>query len=146
MSEERPPPSLPHAYPFMLLDRVLELRPGISALAVKNLTRDDPLLDGDGYMPPVLLAEALAQAAGLAAFAGRDAVLAALVRINRFRCAGRVRAGDQLLIHVRVRRVFGGTVKVRGVVRVNGRVRAAGEVMLTVSRAAQEILGAPNER
>ena len=141
MGEERTLPSLPHAYPFVLLDRLLELRPGAGAVAVKNLTRDDPLLDDDGCLPPVLLAEVLAQAAGLAAFAGRDHPLAALVGIDRFRCRAWVRAGDQLQVRVHVRKIFGGTARVRGVVRVNGRVRAAGEVMLVAARAANGASG-----
>ena len=66
MTERRTALPLPHAYPFLLLDRVVEMVPGVSAVAMKNLTRDDPLLDGDGCLPAVLLAEAMAQCAGMA--------------------------------------------------------------------------------
>jgi len=54
----------------------------------------------------------------------------ALARINRFRCRASVSAGDQLLVSVRVRKIFSGSAMVRGVIRVNGRIRAAGEVVL----------------
>jgi 3-hydroxymyristoyl/3-hydroxydecanoyl-(acyl carrier protein) dehydratase len=158
MKDEHARPSLPHAYPFVLLDRVLGLERGVSAVAIKNLARDDPLLDADGSLPPVLLAEALAQAAGLAAFAaareepgtvdrkpetgnqappgttnqgpGTRGVPAALVRIRRFRARPWVGAGDQLRVSVRVRKILGGTAMVRGVVHVSGRIHAAGEVVL----------------
>jgi 3-hydroxyacyl-[acyl-carrier-protein] dehydratase len=124
---------LPHAYPFLLVDRVLELRPGSSAAAVKNLTRDDPLLDADGQLPPVLLVEALAQVAGLAVLGVRPGAGAVLVRVDRFRCRLPLIAGDALHVSVQVCRIFGAAAKVRGVVRVNGRVRAAAEVVLQVT-------------
>jgi 3-hydroxyacyl-[acyl-carrier-protein] dehydratase len=126
---------LPHAYPFLLLDRIVNLRPGVSAVGLKNLTRGDPLLDADGRLPPVLLAEALAQAAGVAVLGVRRDARAALARIDRYRSRGRVGAGDQLRVSVRVLKVFAGAAKVRGTVRVNGRVRAAGEVVLQIGES-----------
>lgn len=131
MSEARTGLPLPHRYPFLLLDRVIEVIPGQSAVAVKNLTRSDPLLDADGCLPSVLLAEAIAQCIGLAVLALRPDSGAVLARIDRFRVGARpVVAGDQLDVRARILRVFGATVKSRGVVRVNGRIRAAGELVL----------------
>ncbi len=134
MNEPRTGLPLPHAYPFLLLDRVVEVRPGVGAAALRNLTHGDPLLDGDGVLPPVLLAEALAQCAGLAGLGTRPAAGAALARIDRFRVS-RVgcRAGDQMHVSTRVVRIFGATVKAHGVVRVGGRIRAAGEVVLQLA-------------
>ena len=135
MNEARTGLPLPHGYPFLLLERIVEVVPGVSAVAVKNLTRSDPLLDGDGFLPAVLLAEAIAQCVGLAVLAVRPGSGAVLARIDRFRAGVRaVVAGDQLQVQGRILRVFGATVKSRGIVRVNGRIRAAGELVLQVAR------------
>ena len=120
---------LPHAYPFVMIDRALLLEPGRWAVTLKNLTRDDPLLDGDGALPPVLLAEAMAQAAGLAVAAAQTAP-AMLAQIDRFRCRAAVCSGDQLVVMVRVARRFGRAVKVRASVRVDGHRCAAAELVL----------------
>jgi 3-hydroxyacyl-[acyl-carrier-protein] dehydratase len=131
MNERRTGHSLPHGYPFLLLDRILEVVPGVSARAVKNLTAGDPLLDADGHLPAVLLAEVIAQCVGLAVLGIRPASGAVLARIDRFRVSRRaIVAGDQLCVRARIQRVFGRTVKARGDVRVNLRVRAAGELVL----------------
>jgi 3-hydroxyacyl-[acyl-carrier-protein] dehydratase len=139
MNEPRTGLPLPHRYPFLLLDRIVEVIPGVSAVAVKNLTSSDPLLDADGCLPAVLLAEAIAQCVGLAVLAVRPGSGAVLARIDRFRTGTHaVVAGDQLEVRARILRVFGATVKSRGVVRVNGRVRAAGELVLQLVRDAGE--------
>ncbi len=134
MTDASPPwVRLPHAYPFRLLYRTLMLEPGRWAVAIKNLTRDDPLADADGVLLPVLLAEVMAQAAGLAAVESPgDAASGMLVHIGRFRCRPPVRAGDQLLVTARVLRRFGANVKVHAAVRVAGRRCAAAELVLHV--------------
>ena len=122
---------MPHGYPFFLLDRILEVVPGVSALALKNLTTGDPLLDADGHLPAALLAEVIAQCVGLAVLGVRPGSGAVLARVDRFRvrrCP--IVAGDQLYVRARILRIFGRTVKARGDVCVNRRVRAAGELML----------------
>jgi 3-hydroxyacyl-[acyl-carrier-protein] dehydratase len=133
MTEARTGLPLPHGYPFVLLDRVIAVRAGRSARAVKNLTRDDPLLDAAGVLPPVLLAEAMAEAAGIAAIGPSGGMTGVLARIERFRSCLTIGAGDQLDIRVRVLKVFGAIVKARGVVRVDGRIGAAGELFLHLS-------------
>lgn len=122
--------SLPHAYPFLLVDRILVRERGRWAVSIKNLTRNDPLMDEKGHLPSALVVEAMAQTAGLAAFDGSAGEPAFLARINRFRCRPPFVAGDQLLITVRVVRRLGGSVKVRGSVRVADRWRAAAELVL----------------
>ena len=134
MSESRSAWPLPHGYPFLLLDRVVEAVPGVSAVATRNLTHDDPLLDGDGVLPAVLLAEAMAQCAGIAALGLRPGGGAVLARVDRFRVRRQaVVAGDQLRISARIVRVFGATVKARGMVRVGGRICGAGELVLQLA-------------
>lgn len=128
---------LPHAYPFLLLDRVLVLEPGRWVVAVKNVTGNDPFVDACGELPPVLLAEAMAQAAGVAAAPSQGRTAAVLARIDRFRCRGPIVPGDQLMVTVRVVKRFGGTVKAHTAVRVAGRRCAAGELMLHFPQDAE---------
>jgi 3-hydroxyacyl-[acyl-carrier-protein] dehydratase len=131
MTEPQSGLPLPHRYPFLLLDRIVEIRPGVSAVAVKNLTRNDPLFDAAGVLPSVLLAEVIAQCVGVAVLAEQAGRSAILVRIDRFRVGRQpVEAGDQLRVTARILRVFGSTVKARGVVCVGARVRAAAELVL----------------
>ncbi len=129
MEEDSPGARLPHAYPFVLLDRVLTVEPGRWAAAVKRLSRDDALLDGDGMLPPILLAEAMAQAAGLAVSAPPGSV-AFLVQIDRFRSRGSVAAGTDLLVMARVARRLGRNLKVRASARTAARRCAACELVL----------------
>jgi 3-hydroxyacyl-[acyl-carrier-protein] dehydratase len=117
---------LPHRPPFLLLDRVLACDAGSSAVAVKNLSAGDPWMQPGGW-PAVLLAEVMAQTAGLAAGGTGAAVVA---RLDRFRCHGRVLSGDRLIAAARVVRRFGATALVRALVRCNGRRCAAAEIVL----------------
>jgi 3-hydroxyacyl-[acyl-carrier-protein] dehydratase len=137
MTEPRTGLPLPHGYPFLLLDRVVEAVPGVRAEALKNLTRNDPLLDTDGCLPRVLLAEVMAQCVGLALVGVRPGSGAVLARVDRFRSRPSVAimAGDQLRVRAQVVRIFGATVKARAVVRVNRRIAAAGELVLRLSSA-----------
>ena len=123
---------LPHAYPFVLVDRIVSVEPAIAAVVSRQMSSNDPLLDEHGELPPVLLMEAIAQCAGIAIAAGEAAGGGLLVSFDRFRTAGRVAAGDSLEIRARVLRRFGALVKARGQVRANGRLRAAAEVVLRV--------------
>jgi 3-hydroxyacyl-[acyl-carrier-protein] dehydratase len=135
--DREPVHRFPHAYPFRLLDRAFILEPGRWAVGVKNLTRDDPLLDAEGTLAPVLLAEAMAQTAGLAASdASRSDSPAVVAQIDRFRCYPPILAGDHLVVAARVVRRFGATVKVRASVRLAGRFRAAAELVLRFSHAS----------
>ena len=119
---------LPHRPPFLLLDRVLLLEPGAWAVATKDV--DQTFTDATGEWPAVLLAEVMAQIAGLAA-ARREADGAAVVaRIDRFRTRGVTRQGDRLLIVARVLRSFGPTAMVRAAVRCERQRRAAAEIVL----------------
>ena len=121
---------LPHRYPFLLIDRVLMIEPGRWAVAVKNVTRNEPLVDINGELPPVLLAEIMTQAGGLAAApAMTPHAPAVLAKLDRFRCRSAV-AGDQLLVAARVVRRLGANVSVRACITVAGRPRAAAELVL----------------
>ena len=134
MNDGRTRLPLPHRYPFLLIDRIVEVVPGDRAVALKCLTRGDPLLGADGVLPSVLLAEAMAQCAGVAALVGDTGGTAVLASIDRFRTRGSVGAGDLLFVTARVLRRFAGMVKVRAVVRVTGRPRAACDLVMQLGR------------
>jgi 3-hydroxyacyl-[acyl-carrier-protein] dehydratase len=100
---------LPHRYPFLLVDRVLECTPGESLTAFKNVTVNEPFFQGHfpqiAIMPGVLIIEALAQATGLLGFrtmseTPRDDLLYMLVGVDNVRFKRQVIPGDQLMLRV----------------------------------------------
>jgi 3-hydroxyacyl-[acyl-carrier-protein] dehydratase len=102
---------LPHRYPFLLVDRVLECKPGESLTAIKNVSFNEPHFTGHfpekSLMPGVLIIEALAQATGLLGFRTmsqepKDDVLYMLVGVDNVRFKRQVVPGDQLMLNVRV--------------------------------------------
>ena len=104
---------LPHRYPFLLVDRVLECIPGETLTAIKNVSVNEPFFTGHfpevAIMPGVLIIEALAQATGLLGFRTmseepRDDVLYMLVGVDNVRFKKQVVPGDQLLMKVKLER------------------------------------------
>lgn len=102
----------PHRYPFLLVDRILELKPGESVTAIKNVTINEPFFQGHfpelPVMPGVLIIEAMAQAAGILACKTSnqandgDESLFYLAGIDNARFKQVVSAGDQLLLEAKV--------------------------------------------
>lgn len=130
MSPPKPVSVLPHEFPFILVDRTIMLEPDRWVVTVKNVTRNDPLVDAKGNLPASLVAEVMAQTAGLAMSPPATGGATVLARLDRFRCRLPFRSGDQLVVTVRVVRRLGSGAKVRASVRVNGHCRAAGELVL----------------
>lgn len=104
---------LPHRYPFLLIDRVLECVPGKSLTAIKNVSVNEPFFTGHfpetPIMPGVLIIEALAQATGLLGFKTMseepsDDLLYMLVGVDNIRFKRQVVPGDQLLLKATVKR------------------------------------------
>jgi len=104
---------LPHRYPFLLVDRVLECIPGESLTAIKNVSVNEPFFTGHfpekPIMPGVLIIEALAQATGLLGFRTmsedpRSDVLYMLVGVDNVRFKRQVIPGDQLMLKVKLER------------------------------------------
>lgn len=102
---------LPHRYPFLLVDRVIECAPGESLTAIKNVSVNEPFFQGHfpqkAIMPGVLIIEALAQATGLLGFrtmseTPRDDLLYMLVGVDNVRFKRQVIPGDQLMLRVRL--------------------------------------------
>jgi 3-hydroxyacyl-[acyl-carrier-protein] dehydratase len=131
---------LPHRYPFLLIDRVLDCTPGESLLALKNVTINEPFFQGHfpGHpvMPGVLVIEAMAQACGILSFQtdatlpGSDKVYL-FVGIDKARFKRQVVPGDQLHFHVTVARRIHGMWKFQAEARVEGEVAASAELMCT---------------
>jgi len=109
---------LPHRYPFLLIDRVIEIEPNKSVVALKNVTINEPFFNGHfpGHpvMPGVLIIEAMAQAAGMLTqlsrqLAGEGAsALFYLVKVDNARFSAPVVPGDQLRIEVSQKRLMRG--------------------------------------
>ena len=129
---------LPHRYPFLLVDRVLEIEPGKSIHAFKNVTINEPFFVGHfphhPVMPGVLIMEALAQAAGILSFKTMDTKPDAnsvfyFVGIDGARFKKPVMPGDQLHLHVEILRQMRGIWKYKAEARVDGQVVAEAELM-----------------
>ena len=129
---------LPHRYPFLLVDRVLEIIPGEKAIGIKNVSYNEPFFQGhfpeEPVMPGVLQVEALAQVGALAVlslseFANRVVYLAG---VEKFRFKGRVSPGDQLLMEVDVTRLRANIGKGEGTIKVDDRVVTSGEFKFAI--------------
>jgi 3-hydroxyacyl-[acyl-carrier-protein] dehydratase len=132
---------LPHRYPFLLIDRVLESTPGESLVALKNVTINEPFFQGHfpirPIMPGVLIMESLAQAAGLLAYRSDPSLekpncLYIFAGMDSVRFRRQVEPGDQLMLHVRVERVRRELWKFSGEAKVEGRVAASGGLMMAI--------------
>lgn len=129
---------LPHRYPFLLVDRVLECEPGKMIHAFKNVTINEPFFVGHfphhPVMPGVLIMEALAQAAGILSFKSMGSKpdpnsVFYFVGIDGARFKKPVTAGDQLHLHVEVQRQIRGIWKFKAQARVEGELVAEAELM-----------------
>lgn len=132
---------LPHRYPFLLVDKVVELERNTRILAVKNVTFNEPFFmghfPGRPVMPGVLMLEALAQAAGLLAFDAMGQVpdennIYYFVGIDSARFKRPVEPGDQLLLEASIDRIRAGIWKFKGVARVGEEVACEAELMCTM--------------
>lgn len=131
---------LPHRYPFLLIDRVLEAEPGERLVALKNVTINEQFFVGHfpkrPVMPGVLVIEALAQAAAIMAGYGRDDIdtenrVYYFTGIDKARFKRPVEPGDQLIFEVSLMRRIKNMWKVKGVAKVDGEVAATAELMFT---------------
>ena len=130
---------LPHRYPFLLVDRVLECVPGERILALKNVTFNEPYFTGHfphrPVMPGVIIIEALAQTAGILAFKTVGVIPSKdtrfyFVAIDKARFRKPVEPGDQLMLKVVLGRAFKGIWKFSCVAEVDGAEVASAEIMV----------------
>ncbi|WP_297915101.1 3-hydroxyacyl-ACP dehydratase FabZ [Thiomonas sp.] len=131
---------LPHRYPFLLVDRVVEFEKGERILAYKNVSFNEPYFTGHfpqkPIMPGVLILEALAQAAGILAFGtldvqAEDDSVYYLVGVDGARFKRPVEPGDQLMLDVRLTRHMRNIYKFQAVARVGEEMAAEAELMCT---------------
>ncbi|WP_372658109.1 3-hydroxyacyl-ACP dehydratase FabZ [Hydrogenophaga sp.] len=136
---------LPHRYPFLLVDRVLELEKGKSIKALKNVTINEPFFGGHfphrPVMPGVLMLEAMAQAAALLAFdtvgvTPDDKTVYYFAGIDGARFKRPVEPGDQLIMDVTLERMKSGIFKFKGITRVGADTVCEAELMCTMRTIA----------
>ena len=133
---------LPHRYPFLMVDRVIELEPHKSIKALKNVTVNEPYFTGHfptrPVMPGVMIVEALAQAAALLTFAEQEQdfanTLYYFVGIDGARFKRVVEPGDQLILNATFERYMRGIWKFKAVAEVDGAVACEAELMCTVKK------------
>lgn len=136
---------LPHRYPILLVDRVLELEKGKRIKALKNVTINEPFFTGHfphrPVMPGVLMLEAMAQAAALLAFdtvgvTPDDKTVYYFAGIDGARFKRPVEPGDQLVMDVTLDRMKAGIFKFKGVTRVGADIACEAELMCTMRTIA----------
>lgn len=128
---------LPHRYPFLLVDRVVELESHKRVLAYKNVTANEPFFNGHfpdhPVMPGVLVIEALAQAGGLLTQLSNngntDGRLFYLVKIDNARFSRMVVPGDRLELEVTLKRTIRNMALYGGIARVDGEQAACADIL-----------------
>lgn len=129
---------IPHRYPFLLVDRITELKPGEKAAGLKNVTINEPFFQGhfpgEPIMPGVMIVEALAQVGAVAVLSmpENENKLALFTGINNFRFKQMVKPGDQLELEIEMTKIRGGLGKGEAKAQVEGKTVASGELWFAV--------------
>lgn len=132
---------IPHRYPFLLIDKIVEFEPGKRAVGIKNVTVNEPFFQGHfpdyPVMPGVLIIEALAQV-GAVAVLGMEAnkgKIALFAGIDKLRIRKQVKPGDVLTLELELTRMRGPIGRGKGIAKVDGEVAVEGELMFAVQDA-----------
>lgn len=129
---------LPHRYPFVLIDRIIDLKLNDEITAIKNVTINEPFFQGHfpyhPVMPGVLIVEAMAQAAAVLSFKTMDVLpteesVYYFAGIDNVRFKKPVSPGDQLILNVKIERILKGIWKYKGQAKVDGQIVAEAEMM-----------------
>ncbi len=134
---------LPHRYPMLLIDRVIDVKPGESIVALKNVSINEPFFNGHfphyPVMPGVLILEALAQAAAIMSFMGEgakpeDNMVYYFAGIDGARFRRPVVPGDQLRLEVKMGRAMRGVGKYHGKAYVGDSIAAEADLMCAMRK------------
>ena len=137
---------IPHRYPFLLIDRIVELEPGVRAVAIKQVTINEPFFQGHfpdyPIMPGVLIVEALAQISGILGFVMNNEVpsegsLFLFAGAERVRFKKQVVAGDQLVLKSELVMHKRGIYKYNCTATVDGVVATTAEIMVSHQKVEQ---------
>ncbi len=130
---------LPHRYPFLLVDRILEIEPGVRIVGMKNVTINEPFFQGHfpGHpiMPGVLIIEAMAQVGGMllmGAVEEPESKVVYFMSLDNVKFRRPVKPGDQLRFELDMTQSRGRICKMRGVARVDGEVAAEADMAAMV--------------
>ena len=130
---------LPHRYPLLLIDRVIDITPHVKVVAIKNVTRNEPFFNGHfpdyPIFPGVLIVEAMAQAGGFLLLNYDEDPKGKLVYftgINNVKFRKPVTPGDQMRLEVEVIKMYKSTAKMKGKAYVDGKVVASAEMTATI--------------
>ena len=131
---------IPHRYPFLFVDRIDELEPGVRAVGIKNVTQNEPFFQGHfpdyPVMPGVLIIEAMAQVGAVGVMAGGEhkEKLALFAGIDGVRFRRQVLPGDVLRMEVRIERLKGRVGRGRGRAEVGGERVCEAELMFAFAQ------------
>ncbi|HLV25324.1 MAG TPA: 3-hydroxyacyl-ACP dehydratase FabZ [Gemmatimonadales bacterium] len=121
--------SLPHRYPFLLVDRILEVEANKRIVGLKNVTINEPFFQGHfpshPIMPGVLIIEAMAQVGGMMLMGGLadpDSKVVYFMSLDNVKFRRPVKPGDQLILELTVNQIRGTVCKMTGVARVDGEI------------------------
>lgn len=131
---------LPHRYPFLLVDRILEFEPQKRVVGLKNVTMNEPFFQGHfpstPIMPGVLILEAMAQTSGVLAISslekGTQGALMYFMGMDQVKFRKMVVPGDQLIMELNVLKMRSKIVKLAGVAKVDGQIAAEAQLMATI--------------
>ncbi|CAM2932069.1 3-hydroxyacyl-ACP dehydratase FabZ [Paenibacillus sediminis] len=132
---------IPHRYPFLLVDRILELEEGKRAVGLKNVTMNEPFFMGHfpdyPVMPGVLIVEALAQVGAVAMLKmdGNGGKIGLLAGVDGFRFREQVVPGDTLILEVEITRLKGTIGKGHATAKVADKIVAEGDIMFALTNA-----------
>src|ERR671933_2301407 len=131
---------IPHRYPFLLVDRIEELEPGVRAVGIKNVTQNEPFLQGHfpdyPVMPGVLIIEAMAQVGAIGVMAGGEhkEKLALFAGIDGVRFRRQVLPGDVLRMEVEIERLKGRVGRGKGMATVDDERVCEAELMFAFAQ------------
>lgn len=131
---------LPHRYPFLLVDRILEMVPDKSIKGLKNVTINEPFFQGHfpgtPIMPGVLIIEAMAQVGGVLALSSmvpvNENALIYFMGVDQVKFRKPVVPGDQLIMDIEVLKQRAKVIKLAGTAKVDGQLVAEGQLMATI--------------